>query len=42
MPKHSAGSSTHIYNNLEGWDGVGDGEGVQEGGDIRIPVADSC
>ena len=28
--------------NLEGWDGVGDGKEVQEGGDICIPVADSC
>ena len=28
--------------NLEGWDGVGEGKGVQEGGDIFIPVADSC
>ena len=28
--------------NLEGWDGVGDGRGIQEGGDICIPMADSC
>ena len=32
--------------NLEGWDGEGDGEGdrreVQKGGDICIPMADSC
>ena len=27
---------------LEGWDGVGGGREVQEGGDICIPVADSC
>ena len=27
---------------LEGWDGVGGGRKVQEGGDIHIPVADSC
>ena len=27
--------------NLEGWDGVGDGKEVQEGGDICMPVADS-
>ena len=27
--------------NLEGWDGEGDGE-VQKGGDICIPMADSC
>ena len=28
--------------NLEGWDGEGDGREVQVGGDIGIPVADSC
>ena len=28
--------------NLEGWDGEGDGRKVQKGGDICIPVADSC
>ena len=28
--------------NLEGWDGEGDGRGFQKGGDIRIPMADSC
>ena len=28
--------------NLEGWDGAGDGRGIQEGGDICIPMADSC
>ena len=28
--------------NLEGWDGVGDGRELQKGGDIRIPMADSC
>ena len=28
--------------NLEGWDGVGDGKEVQKGGDICIPLADSC
>ena len=27
---------------LEGRDGVGDGNGVQEGGDLYIPVADLC
>ena len=27
---------------LEGWDGEGDGREVQEGGDICIPMADSC
>ena len=28
--------------NLEGWEGVGGGRDVQEGGDICIPTADSC
>ena len=28
--------------NLEGWDGEGDGRDVQKGGDICIPMADSC
>ena len=28
--------------NLEGWDGEGDGKEFQEGGDICMPVADSC
>ena len=34
-----------LCDNLDGWDGKGDGRrgrAVQEGGDIRIPVADSC
>ena len=26
----------------EGWDGVGDERAVQEGGDLCVPVADSC
>ena len=28
--------------NLEGWGGEGDGREVQKGGNICIPVADSC
>ena len=28
--------------NLEGWDGEEDEREVQEGGDICIPMADSC
>ena len=28
--------------NLEGWDGEGDGKEVQKGGDMCIPMADSC
>ena len=27
---------------LQGWDGEGDGKEVQDGGDICIPLADSC
>ena len=28
--------------NLEGWNGEGDGRKVQKGGDICIPMVDSC
>jgi len=28
--------------NLEGWDGEGDWRKVQKGGDVCIPMADSC
>ena len=28
--------------NLEGWDGEGDGRRIQKGGDICIPMAESC
>ena len=28
--------------NIEGWVGEGDGREVQKGGDICIPMADSC
>ena len=28
--------------NLEGWDGEGEGRDFQKGGDICIPMADSC
>ena len=31
-----------LCDTLEGWDGVEDGKDVQEGGDICIPMADSC
>ena len=31
-----------LCDNLEGWDGVGDGREVQEGWDICIAMADSC
>ena len=28
--------------NLEGWDGEGHGREVQKGGDVYIPMVDSC
>ena len=31
-----------LYNNLEGWERVGSGREVQEGGDICTPMANSC
>ena len=31
-----------LCDNQQGWDGEGDGREMQEGGDIRIPMADSC
>ena len=31
-----------LCTNLEGWGGEGDGRDVQEGGDIYIPMAESC
>ena len=31
-----------LYINLVGWDGEEDGREVQKGGDICIPMADSC
>ena len=31
-----------LCDNLEGWDAEGGGREVQQGGDICVPVADSC
>ena len=31
-----------LWINLEGWDGEGDGREFHNGGDIFIPMADSC
>ena len=31
-----------LSDNRKGWDRVGTGRGVQESGDICIPMADSC
>ena len=35
-------SNPGLCDNLEGWDDVGGGRDVQEGGDIYTPMADSC
>ena len=40
---YDAGSSNlELFDNLEGWDGVGGGREVQQGRDICVPMADSC
>ena len=31
-----------LCDNLDGWDGMGDGSEAPEGGDICMPMADSC
>ena len=38
----SGNSKQGLCINLEGWDGEGDGREVQKGGDICMPMADSC
>ena len=38
----SESSNQVLFGNLEGWDGVGGGREVQEGGDICVHMADSC
>ena len=35
-------AQTQCYDNLEGCNGEGGGRKVREGGDICIPMADSC
>ena len=35
-------NSNGLCINLEGWDGKGNGREAQKGGDICIPMADSC
>ena len=39
---YGSGNSNRGCINLEGWDGEGDGREVLKGGDICIPMADSC
>ena len=36
------GNKQQLCINLEGWDGEGDEREVPKGGDICIPMADSC
>ena len=31
-----------LCNSLEGWGGEGDGRNVREGGDMGVPMVDSC
>ena len=31
-----------LYDDVEVWDGMGGGREVQEGGDICVPMIDSC
>ena len=31
-----------LFDNLEGWHGLGGGREFQEGGDMCIPMADPC
>ena len=41
--KYGSGDSKQgLCLNVEGWDGKGSGRQVQKGGDICIPMADSC
>ena len=39
---YGSGNSNGLCINLEGWDGEGEGREFQKGGDICIPIADSC
>ena len=36
------GTQTGLWDNLEGWDGLGGGREAKEGGDICMPMTDSC
>ena len=42
VPLRAGNSNPALCDNLEGWDRVGSGTGLQERGDICIPTADSC
>ena len=36
------GAQTGALRQAEGWDGAGDGKKVRKGGDMGVPMADSC
>ena len=35
-------TQTGALHHLEGWDGAGEEREVQEGGEVCVPMADSC
>ena len=39
---YGSGNLNRVSINLDGWDGEGDERELQKGGDICIPMADSC
>ena len=39
---HGSGNSNRLCINLEGWGGAGERRELKKGGDIRIPLANSC
>ena len=39
---YDSGNSDGLCDNLEGWDGEEDERGGWEGGDMGVPMADSC
>ena len=39
---YDSGSSNRDFDNLERWNGEGDGREVQEGRDMCVPVTHSC
>ena len=41
LAQNFVSSNPVLYDNVEEWNGVGDGREVQEGQDICIPMADS-
>ena len=41
-PLYGSGTQTRALYRPRGWDGAGDGREAQKGGDVCIPVAESC